>query len=257
MSYIIALVRFLDSEQPFPVECFRTDLAAHDQVVVRLGSGQLRYALIVAMKYLNWDCKGRIECKASESSEDHLGDIVLPYGTPINKGITTHAAFVSAAKSLGWIPLKPSQRTYRNALGSTNEKNTAYVLVRRNGIDIKIIENTFRESLRPYSLCQCSLSEGITVRHSLAHTSFNLFEGVLRFCKSFDVNELGLERYFVPVGSSDKRTEELKAMSIARKSQQREMQDIYDACSDGGGGPAYLGDGMWITSAGGIRDEGR
>lgn len=257
MSYIIALVRFLDSQQPFPVECFRTDLAVDDQVVIRLGSGQLRYALIVAIKYFNWDCKGRIECKVSEAIEGRLGDIVLPSGSPITKGITTHATFVSAAKSLGWIPLKPSQRTYRNALGSTNDKNTAYVLVRRNGIDIKIIENTFGESLRLYGLCQCSLSEGITVRHSLAHTSFNLFEGVLRFCKSFDMNELSLERYFVPVGTSDKRTEELKAMSVARKSQRSEMQDIYNACSDGGGGPAYLGDGMWITSAGCIKDEGR
>lgn len=257
MSYIIALVKFLDSDQPFPVECFRTDLAAHDQIVVRLGNGQLRYALVVAIKYLNWDCKGRIECKASESSENHLGDIVLPYGSPINMGITTHAAFVFAAKGLGWIPLKPSQRTYRNVLGSTNETSTAYVFVRRNGIDIKISEKVSKELLKPYSLCQCSLSDGITVRHSLSHTSFNLFEGILRFCRSFTANGRDLERYFVPVGSSDKRTEELKAMSVARKSQHSEMQDIYDACSDGGGGPAYLGDGMWITSTGRIEDQGR
>lgn len=257
MSYIIALVKLVYSEQPFPVECFRTDLAAHDQVVVRLGNGRLRYALVVAVKYLNWDCKGRIECKASESTENHLGEIILPYGSPINMGITTHAAFVFAAKGLGCIPLKPSQRTYRNALGSTNETSTAYIFIRRNGIDIKIIETSSRMSLKPYSLCQCSLSDGITVRHSLSHTTFNLFEGILRFCRSFVANEQNLERYFVPVGSSDKRTEELKAMSIARQSQLSEMQDIYDACSDGEGGPAYLGDGMWITTTGRIGDEGR
>lgn len=32
------------------------------------------------------------------------------------------------------------------------------------------------------------------------------------------------------------------------------MIEIYRACSDGGTGPAYLCDGMWITPDGGIYD---
>lgn len=257
MSYIIAFVKFLDSTKIFPVECFRTDLALNDQVIVRLGSGELRHALIMQKKYLNWDCKGRVECKVSEAGENNFGEIVLPRGCPIISGVATPTAFVSAARSLGWIPQKPSQRMYKNVLARVNETSTAYIFVRRNGIDIKIIERTGGDELRPYGLCQCSLSEGRVVRHSLAHTSFNLFEGVLRFCKSFDGNETDLDRYFVAVGDSDKRTEELKEVSRARKSQRSEMQDIYDACSDGSGGPAYLGDGMWITSGGRIDDLGR
>ncbi len=257
MSYIIAFVKFLDSTKIFPVECFRTDLALNDQVIVRLGSGELRHALIMQKKYLNWDCKGRVECKVSEAGENNFGEIVLPRGCPISSGVATPTAFVSAARSLGWVPQKPSQRMYKNVLAQVNETSTAYIFVRRNGIDIKIIERTGGDELRPYGLCQCSLSEGRVVRHSLAHTSFNLFEGVLRFCKSFDGNETDLDRYFVAVGDSDKRTEELKEVSRARKSQRSEMQDIYDACSDGSGGPAYLGDGMWITSGGRIDDLGR
>lgn len=257
MSYIIAFVKFLDSTKIFPVECFRTDLAPNDQVIVRLGSGELRHALVVQKKYLNWDCKGRVECKASEASESSIGETILPRGCPIISGIATPTAFVSAVRNMGWIPQKASQRMYRNVLARANETRTAYIFVRRNGIDIKVVEGVADELLRPYSLCNCSLSEGRVVRHSLAHTTFNLFEGVLRFCKSFDGNETDLDRYFVAVGDSDKRTEELKAISKARKSQRSEMQDIYDACSDGSGGPAYLGDGMWISSSGRLDDFGR
>ncbi|NWD63839.1 hypothetical protein [Pseudomonas sp. IPO3774] len=257
MSYIIAFVKFLDSAKIFPVECFRTDLALNDQVVVRLGSGELRYASLIQRKYLNWDCKGRIECKASEASESNMGEIVLPRGCPVIFGIATPSGFVSAVRSLGWIPLRPSQRMYKNVLARVNDTSTAYIFVRRNGIDIKVLERIWGEELKPYGLLQCSLSEGRVVRHSLALTSFNLFEGLLRFCRSFDANEKNLDRYFIAVGSSDKRTEELKQMTRARKSQRSEMQDIYDACSDGSGAAAYLGDGMWITSSGHLEDSGR
>ncbi|MDI5834422.1 hypothetical protein ODY93_22985, partial [Shewanella xiamenensis] len=84
-----------------------------------------------------------------------------------------------------------------------------------------------------------------------------LFEGVLRFSNSFLSNEENMERYFVPQGESDKRTEELKKQAGERKSSRNEMLDIYDACSNGDGGPAYLGDGMWISPGGGLHDWGR
>lgn len=257
MSYIIAFVSFLDSTKTFPVDCFRTDLELNDQVVVRLGSGELRYASLVQMRYLNWDCKGRVECKASEASESSAGEIVLPRGSPVICGIATPTGFVSAVRSLGWISLKPSQRMYRNVLARVNDTSTAFIFVRRNGIDIKVLERIWDEELRPYGLLQCSLSEGRVVRHSLALTKFNLFEGVLRFCKTFDANEKNLDRYFIAVGSSDKRTEKLKQMTKTRKSQRSEMQDIYDACSDGSEPNAYLGDGIWITSSGHLEDSGR
>lgn len=79
----------------------------------------------------------------------------------------------------------------------------------------------------------------------------------LRLCKSFDANEADFDRYFVAVGSTDKWTDELKGQTQARKVKYSEMQDFYDACSDGSGGSAYLGDGMWITSSGHIQDLGK
>lgn len=257
MSYIIAFVRFFDSSKVFPVECFRTDLDLNEQVIVRLGSGELKHAVIMQKKYLNWDCKSRIECKASESSENSIGAIILPSRSPLTAGIATPTAFISAVRNMGWTPLKPSNRMYKSVLAIVNASQVAYIFVRRNGIDIKIVPKADGEELKAYSLYQCSLAEGRVVRHSLAHTTFNLFEGLIRFCKSFNANESDLDRYFVAVGSADKRTDELKVRTQTRKVQRSEMQDIYDACSDGSDGSAYLGDGMWITSSGHIEDSGR
>jgi hypothetical protein len=74
------------------------------------------------------------------------------------------------------------------------------------------------------------LTEGKLVRHSLAHTSFNLFEGILRFSKSFTNNEADLDRYFAPQGCSDKRTEELKMQAEERDAERKRIkaeQDYY------------------------------
>ena len=45
-----------------------------------------------------------------------------------------------------------------------------------------------------------------------------------------------------------------KEMDQARYGNE-EMIEIYHACGDGGAGQAYLCDGIWITSDGGIYDE--
>lgn len=67
MSYIIAFVSFSEIEKEYPVQCFRTDLRAGDEVVVRRADGKLRLAFISKRQYLNWDCNGRIECRRKEA----------------------------------------------------------------------------------------------------------------------------------------------------------------------------------------------
>lgn len=257
MSYIIAFVSFSEIEKEYPVQCFRTDLRAGDEVVVRRADGKLRLAFISKLQYLNWDCNGRIECRRKEASIANTGNITLPKGSPLHKGISTSDAFTKALKDSGWVPIKSRQKMYRAVLANINEENVSYIFARKNGIDIQIIPRTDDHPIKPYSYYEKSLTEGRTVRHSLAHTTFNLFEGVLRYARSFQSNEKDLDRYFVPQGSSDKRTEELKKKAIERKTSRNEMLDIYDACSDGSGGPAYLGDGVWIDSGGGLHDWGR
>uniref|UniRef100_E6XLQ0 Uncharacterized protein n=1 Tax=Shewanella putrefaciens (strain 200) TaxID=399804 RepID=E6XLQ0_SHEP2 len=257
MSYIIAFISFEDSTKEFPVQCFRTDIKQGDKVIARRADGKLRPAIIRDLKYLNWDCNGRIECKADEIEHRSDGEIILPKGSPLAYGISTPDVFIKELKSHGWVPVKSKRRQYRTVLGFANSANVAYIFVRKNGVDIQMLPRTDNQIVKPYSMHEISFNEGKMVQHFLAHTTFNLFEGILRFSKSFIENEADLERYFIPQGRSDKRTEELKQQARERQASRNEMLDIYDACSDGNGGPAYLGDGMWISSDGGLHDWGR
>jgi hypothetical protein len=238
MSYIIAFISYSGSDKEFPVQCFRTDLEKGDEVFVRRADGEVRTATIQKLEYLNWDCNGRIECRLDESSLDANKNILLPKGSPLVSGMSTHDMFVRALKSVGWVPIKSRQRMYRSVLANTNNSSTSYIFVRKNGLDIQVLPRTDEDPIKPYSFYEGSFTEGRVVRHSLAHTTFNLFEGVLRFSTSFLNNEKDLERYFVPQGSSDKRTEELKEQSRLRKKNRD-----YDSFGDLGDYPddMYLG----------------
>lgn len=257
MSYIIAFVSFSESGKEFPVQCFRTDLRVGDAVVVRRTDGKLKIAIISQLQYLNWDCNGRIECRREEASIDEAGNIGLPKGAPLHIGISTQDTLVKSLKASGWIPIKSSQKMYRAVVACVNESHVSYIFTRKNGIDIQVIPKVSESPVKPYSYYDGSLSDGRVVRHSLAHTTFNLLEGVLRFANSFQNNEEDLDRYFVPQGSTDKRTAELKQKVKERKASRNEILDIYDACSDGSGGSAYMGDGVWIDVCGSLQDRGR
>lgn len=257
MSYIIAFVSFSDSDKEFPVQCFRTDIKTNEEVVIRRTDGKLRLAKALYTKYLNWDCKGRIECKKSECTFDPLGEVILPKGSPISYGLSTPELLIKVLKSSGWIQIKTRQRIYRSVFANLNTTSIAYMFFRRNGVDIQVIQRDGEEIIKPFSFYNGSFNEGKVVRHSFAHNTFNLLEGLQRFSNSFVNNENDLERYFVAQGQSDKRTEELKKQALERKNSRNEMIDIYNACSDGSGGAAYLGDGMWISSDGSLNDWGR
>lgn len=260
MSYIIAFVRYTDfTDKEYPVQCFRTDLKLNDIVLVRRTDGQLRFGTVLKLEYLNWDCKGFIICKKSECSPDDQGNLRPPSNSAIILGISTPEVFTKKLIDSGWVLLRPHSATYRKILTKTNESKIAYIFIRKNGINIQIIPISEEKlPIKPNSLYRESLTQGQVVRHTLAHTTFNLYEGILRFSDSFINNELNLDRYFIPQGEKDKRTDALKKEAHLRKnSGEYSISDLYEACSDGNGGAAYLSDGIWITSGGGVHDWGR
>jgi hypothetical protein len=251
MSYIVAYIKFPLSDKTYPVSCFRSDLAVNDRVIVRRIDGSLCDVIVTELQYLNWDCRAKIECKTSESSIDDNDQIILPNNSPMAIGMVTADVFIANLKERGWIPIRPRQNLYKAMVVNTNNTQTAYIFSRRNGIDIQLLPTASEKKPRAFSPYQGSLTEGRVVRHYLAYTSFNLFEGVIRFSNSFLQNEPNLDQYFVPVGCKDKRNDKLKAMGNSTGRIRDEMDDIYDACSSGDGGDAYLGDGVWITPGGG------
>ena len=254
MSYIIAFVKFTDSEEKYPVGCFRTDLKIGDSVVVRLADRRLRPAVVEKLQYLNWTSTAYIECTISEASQESDGTLNLPTGSPLHFGLATHQALARSLKGSGWIPLKHYLRTYMIIFSLSNETQTANILLRKNGVDLQILADRHELKPAPMSVYEIPLTQGQVVRHYLAHTTFNLFEGIHRFATAFASNDGNYDRFLTSVGSKDKRTPEQKAKSRLKRN---EMQDIYGAVSDGSGGPAYLGDGVWMTSGGGMHDWGR
>lgn len=261
MSYVIAFVTFPESKgSTFPVECFRDDLSVDEEVIVRRTDGKIRKAIVSQLQYLNWDCRARIECKASEATTDKMGHLVLPQNLPVRVGLVTSNALIAALKGKGWIPLKRTQM-YSAIFANANSTLRAHILIRRNGVDLQLLPDEGSQKPRPHSQWQNSIGDGRSVRHALAHTTFNLFKGICRFADSFVANEGNLDRYFVAVGRADKRTPELKAIGDAKRLEQREnideLGDIYYAASSGDGGPAYLSDGVWITAGGSFHDWGR
>lgn len=257
MSYIIAFVSFSKPEQAFPVNCYRTDLNVGDEVIIRRSDGVLRMAAISKIQYLNWECRGRLECKKAEAVITEDGEIILPKIPKAYFGISTSEIFAQSLKRQGWAPLKAKHKMYKAIFAFKNKNSVAYILSRKNGIDIQIVPKKDSVPIKPYSYFESSLSKGKVVRHALAHTTFNLFEGVLRFASSFQNNEKNLDRYFVPQGSTDKRNDQLKLQAREIEYARNEMLDIYEACSGGGDGPAYMGDGLWVSSNGRVNDWGR
>lgn len=264
MSYIIAFVTFSKVGTEYPVECFRTDVVPEDEVYIRRSDGQLRLAVVAAVKFLNWDCQARIVCKSSEASFMPDGSFRLNPGVPEKLGLLTKESLISILRDRGWTPLKHSTMTYRMVLMGTNDFDTARIWVRRNGVDLQLLPSVVEPLPRPFSALSGQVGVGRFVRHHLAHSEVNLFEFVLLFAEAFEQERGDYDRFFVEVGQRDKRTDELREESARRNETRRlqgskdaggSMEDVYDAASSGDGSDAYLSDGVWITAGGRVYSD--
>ena len=74
-----------------------------------------------------------------------------------------------------------------------------------------------------------STLDGLFVRDYLSQTTFNLFEGAVRFAQSFERNEAKYDRFFVSVGKSDRRTADIRDPKQRSSGAGRGLRD-----SDGG-----------------------
>lgn len=257
MSYIIASVKYSDLAKEYPVECFRTDIKPGDKVIVELSDGRLAKAIVAAVSYLNWTCKSKIICKAEEGTVSD-GSFKLIPGTPSRIGLVSGDCLIALLRERGWTPLRYTN-TYRMVLAYNNEIQTGRVWVRKNGVDLQLLPD-IQPLPRPFSSLTSARSDGRVVLHYLSHTTFNLFEGVVRFTRAFERNEGAYDRFFTTVGRGDRRTEALKDASKQRRELARGSDDEFDVgdyiASNGGGDRAYLGDGMWVTSSGRVVDSG-
>ena len=215
MSYIIAHILFSEMSSEYPVECYRTDVKPGDAVLVLLHDGRIAEAMVSSVSYLHWECKSQILCKSSEGKIID-GRLQMSPETPQKVGLVSLECLISELRYRGWTPLW-YRNTYRAILAKCNETQTARISVRKNGIDLQLLPDR-QQIPRAFSkLPTGAFNEGRTVRHNLSHTTFNLFEGIVRFAEAFESNSGEYDRFFIPVGQVDRRSEMLKKMSEERQ----------------------------------------
>lgn len=240
-------MKFPGAKKDYPTNCFRVDIKTEDTVLVRRRDGVIRPATVTRVEYLDWDCGAALLCKTSEAERTSEG-LKPPLGSPNVLGLTTLEAFRNHLVQRGWIPLKTTNNVHRVVLTHSNQEEIANIYLRRRGIDLQIIPEIYTSAPKPFSYNKYSISDGIIVRHFLAKTTFNLYEGVARFAESFEKSEGGYERFFNPVGSRDRRTADLP--SSCRDADDGFDAMLYDALG-GDGGSVYIGDGLYMGADGG------
>lgn len=250
LSYIVAYVKFPGAKKDYPTECLRVDIQIGDTVLVRRRDEVLRPATVTRVEYLDWDCGAVTLCKISEAELTSEG-LKPPSCAPKAVGLTTLEAMRDYLTQRGWVPLKPKNKTYKVILTHSNQEETANIYLRRRGVDFQILPEVHTSKPKPFSYTDFSISNGRVVRHSLAKTTANLYEGVARFAESFENCERNYERFFIPVGSRNRRTGDLPPSN--RDADEGFDAMLYEALG-GNGGSVYIGDGLYMRADGGWHD---
>ncbi len=249
MTYIVAFVRFPGGKSDYNFNCLRTDIHADDKVLVRLRDGRLRPGTVTRIAYLDWDCGGRIECKRSESIQTPQG-MMPPEGAPRVVGLVNIWTMTQHLAAIGWRALRPDTHVHRAVFTFVNKRDRANIWLRRRGVDLQILEGV--TELPPlHDFPRVGINDGRTVRHALAQTTFNLYEGVARFAQAFAEDTRDYDRFFKKVGSVIRKTPD-QMQRFPRPEQDFESM-LYEALG-GDGGLAYVGDGLYLGSDGSWHD---
>ena len=163
---------------------------------------------------------------------------------PREVGILSNDSFLTAIKRLGWTQIKANRRMNRLAFACINETRTAFIYVRKNGIDLRVFPREASDVLEHLGSLKKLNEVELEVRHSFANTTFNLYEGILRFAFSFTKNVDDLSKYFVPQGAKNKPfpVDTEKPIDDDREYSMSEiLRDAYGFEADS----YYIEDGEW------------
>ncbi len=231
MSYRIANVRFsLSDEQTYPVNCFRADVKAGHKVVVEMADQNKRFktAIVESVEFKNWNCQNSILCLHSEVIRAPDGTWSFELSHISNGQIHQVRDLEDRLLAAGWSRNYPARKyTYRVIYSYLSDGGTAEVRIRKNGIDFR--------------------APGRSVNHWFYHSEIDLLELCWSFAERWRTESVCLEDHFKPRGTAFPRP----------TGSRDELADIYGAISDGTGGNAYLGDGVWMGAGGSTWDEGR
>ena len=205
MSYIVAFVNFKESSEfLYPVDCTRDDLVPGDKVIVRTKDQRTSVAFVSKLDYMGWKNGAEIICKLSEASQNAHGDYIVPEDAPYEIGYAVPNTLVNNLHLKGWELMRSANKTYSLVIGKKNQTQTVFILFRKNGIDIQLLDS------KNYEVKKCgtwatSTTEGRMVRNYYARTDTNLYQWIESFATDFDNNKKNLEKYFIPQGSKHRK----------------------------------------------------
>ena len=229
---------FDKSGKTYPVNCLRTDIAVGDNVVVNMNNRPPKWAHVDDINYLNWGCQHTIECLASEAQFTADG-IVLPPGESLSiKGLARPYELAVSLFKMGWVPRRAASKMYRMAYSAANQTQTALILMRKNGIDVQLIEGLPAEGMKPNSVLSISRTDGPFIGQPFHGSLHNILRNATR-----------LEEMITPLQTN-------KVLPSPPPRMRSGEDDLYSALG-GSGEPIYLSDGIWLTSGGGAHDWGR
>lgn len=247
MSVLIAFVRFKNSEQSYPVNCHRVDLGPGDEVYVKMPAQRVyKLATIERVAYQGWACVNTIVGRRDEASRDaQVGWCIVPGP---NARFTTIVDDVgNRLRARGWKGAPTVASNFRYALWNVGRRSTAFILIRARGLNFVLRDSTQSPELVGRKV-RVSATEGRCVSHWYNGASENINDLALAFAQAFDADAgadaAALDRFFVPQGGAPSRPPRRRGEG------EDELASIYDAISDGSGGPAYLGDGLSLGPGG-------
>jgi len=201
-AYIIAHVAFDNSGKTYPVNCFRTDVRIGHQVVVKMNKGPLKWAQVVDTNYLNWSCQNSVVCLANEA-QFTVDGIILPPGDSLTiKGLTRPSELATRLFKLGWVPRRAASKMYRMAYSAENRTQTALILMRKNGIDVQIIDGRHPKVIKPNSVLSIRRTDGPFFAQTLHGSLNNVFERTAAFGAAFLLDTPQAEELIIPQQTS-------------------------------------------------------
>lgn len=205
----------------------------------------------MALEYLNWNCKNYVACLVSETSSSPDG-MVLPSRSLAHKGICRDIDVYRYLMSKGWRQHRTVSRMFRSGFSYRNRTQFSNIIFRSNGIDLQIVNDTVNGAIQPDGRLglRLFLDNSNIVRHALSHSKINLYEMIVEFSDEFQRNNGDYDKYMIPQGRSDKRSDLLKRNSSRNSYPGDSLYEILG----GDGGNVYLGDGLYLTPGGNWSD---
>lgn len=168
----------------------------------------------------------------------------------------TQDELVSKLISQGFKLQSTASRKWKVALFLRNREKTVVILIRSRGVDALETPCLTRDMVNGDGLLSVSVVQERDrfVELSYIDSEASVHDRVLDICNRA-VNDKAIpDSLFARIGIGRKEWG-AKYGNRSKHSMSGEMRDIYYAASSGDGGDAYLGDGMWISPNGSIREQ--